>query len=53
MALGLVIATICLGVVIAILAVDIMGIFSSKNHFEVDGRVCIALSNRRLFSEPG
>lgn len=39
MALGLYWATGCLALFIAVLALDIMGIFSRKNHFDVDGRV--------------
>lgn len=40
MALGLFWASICLCVFVAVLALDIMGLFSTKNYFEVDGRVC-------------
>jgi 3-dehydrosphinganine reductase len=39
MALGFYWATGALCVFIAVLAADIMGVFSSKNHFEIDGRV--------------
>lgn len=39
MALGLYWATACLCLFLAVLAADIMGFFSKKNHFEVDGRV--------------
>lgn len=41
MALGLYWATGCLALFVAILALDIMGIFSRKNHFDVDGRVSL------------
>lgn len=39
MALGLFWATASLCVFLVVLAADIMGLFSSKNYFEVDGRV--------------
>ena len=40
MAIGLFWATVCLCFFVALLALDIMGLFNRKNHFEVDGRVC-------------
>ena len=39
MALGLLWASIVLLVFLALLSLDIMGFFSRKNHFPVDGRV--------------
>lgn len=39
MAIGLFWATVCLCMFLSVLALDIMGFFSRKNHFEVDGRV--------------
>lgn len=39
MALGLFWASIVLLVFLAVLSLDIMGFFSRKNHFLVDGRV--------------
>ena len=39
MALGLYTAVACLCIFLAVLAADIMGIFSRKNYFDVDGRV--------------
>ncbi|CAK4032049.1 3-ketodihydrosphingosine reductase tsc10 [Lecanosticta acicola] len=41
MALGYFWATTCLGLLLAIFALDIMGVFSRKNHFEVDGRTVL------------
>lgn len=48
MALGLYWATVCLCIFLAVLALDIMGFFTRKNHFEVDGRV-----SYRSREEPG
>lgn len=39
MALGLYWASVCLCIFLAVLAADIMGLFSSKNYFDVEGRV--------------
>lgn len=39
MAIGYFWATTCLCILLFVLALDIMGVFSRKNHFEVDGRV--------------
>lgn len=39
MAIGLFWASACLCFLLFVLALDIMGIFSRKNHFDVDGRV--------------
>ena len=39
MALGLLWASIALLVFLAVLSLDVMGFFSRKNHFPVDGRV--------------
>lgn len=41
MALGLYWATVALVLFLTILALDIMGIFSRKSHFDVDGRVSL------------
>ncbi|KAF2771784.1 3-ketodihydrosphingosine reductase, Tsc10 [Teratosphaeria nubilosa] len=41
MALGLPVATGFLCLFLAVLAADIMGLFSRKNHFEVDGRTVV------------
>jgi hypothetical protein len=30
----------CLALVVLVFALDIMGLFSRRNHFDVDGRVC-------------
>jgi 3-dehydrosphinganine reductase len=40
MAAGIYYASGCLALVVLVLALDIMGLFSRRNHFDVDGRVC-------------
>lgn len=47
MAIGFFWATVCLCLFVTILALDIMGFFSWKNHFEVDGRVSEQLLDTR------
>jgi len=39
MASGLYWASACLAIFIAVFALDIMGLFSRKNHLDVDGKV--------------
>lgn len=39
MAPGLYWASACLAVIIGVFALDIMGLFSWKNHLDVDGKV--------------
>ena len=57
MALGFFWASIALLVFLAVLSLDIMGFFSRKNHFPVDGRVGgkfttpISLSSANLLSQ--
>ena len=47
MAVGFFWATVCLCIFVTILALDIMGFFSRKNHFEVEGRVSGSQDSRR------
>lgn len=41
MAMGLYWASVCLAIFISVLALDIMGFFSRKNHLDVKGKVCL------------
>lgn len=45
MAIGFFWTSVCLCVFVAILALDIMGLFSRKNHFDVNGKVLQALTD--------
>lgn len=50
MAVGLFWASVLLSIFFVILALDIMGFFSKKNYFQVDGRVCFYRTSRQAFS---